>query len=398
LTYVKNNHISISDENRSQAATIVALISCLSIYGVTISLFTPLLSLLLEQRGTSSTAIGVLAMSAPTGVLIGSFLMPRVMKAFEGRNLLVGGVLVEILLIGALMATDSFAGWMLIRFLAGLTGTVLFIVSETWLVEIAPARSRGKIMGLYNTALALSFSVGPLILSYTGVIGATPFVVAIILMAVAGAPLFFAGRYRSVSAAKPRFGIIGFVAVAPLLVFAIFAGAFKDLASASLMPVYGLRMGMTESSAALMLFFGALGGAIMQLPIGWAADHFSARRIFFMCAVMGVLGAVAWPLMIHHEVLLWTMLFLWAGFYAGFYTVAMILAGQWFKGSELATAMSAFGVFWGLGAFAGPLVGGLAMDIWNPYGLPLVLSIVSIGVLAMSLAGRAYQPKRSSQS
>ncbi len=337
-------------------------------------------------------------MSAPTGVLIGSFLMPRVMKAFEGRNLLVGGVLVEILLIGALMATDSFLGWILIRFLAGLTGTVLFVVSETWLVEIAPARSRGKIMGLYNTALALSFSVGPLILSYTGVIGATPFVVAIILMAVAGAPLFFAGRYRSVSAAKPRFGIVGFVAVAPLLVFAIFAGAFKDLASASLMPVYGLRMGLTESSAALMLFFGALGGAIMQLPIGWAADHFSARRIFFMCAVMGVLGAVAWPLVIDHEVLLWTMLFLWAGFYAGFYTVAMILAGQWFKGSELATAMSAFGVFWGLGAFAGPLVGGLAMDAWDPYGLPLVLSIVSVVVLVMSLAGRAYQPQRSSQS
>ncbi|MEK9744306.1 MAG: MFS transporter, partial [Gammaproteobacteria bacterium] len=152
MTHFKNNHISTSDENHLQRATIVALISCLSIYGVTISLFTPLLSLLLEQRGTSSTAIGVLAMSAPTGVLIGSFLMPRLMRAFEGRNLLVGGVLVEILLIGALMATDSFAGWMLIRFLAGLTGTVLFIVSETWLVEIAPARSRGKIMGLYNTA------------------------------------------------------------------------------------------------------------------------------------------------------------------------------------------------------------------------------------------------------
>jgi len=91
LTHFKNNRISTSVEDHSQTATIVALISCLSIYGVTISLFTPLLSLLLEQRGTSSTAIGVLAMSAPTGVLIGSFLMPRVMKAFEGRNLLVGG-------------------------------------------------------------------------------------------------------------------------------------------------------------------------------------------------------------------------------------------------------------------------------------------------------------------
>jgi len=396
LTQPKNDYSSGIDTHASQTSTIVALISCLAIYGVTISLFTPLLSLLLEQRGVSSTAIGVLAMSAPAGVLIGSFLMPRVMRAFEGRSLLIGGVLVEIVLIGALMATHSFMSWMLIRFFAGLTGTVLFIVSETWLVEIAPARDRGKIMGLYNTTLALSFSVGPLILSYTGVMGATPFVVAIVLMTIAGIPLLFAGRYRSVSAAKPRFGIIGFIAVAPLLVFAIFAGAFKDLASASLIPVYGLRVGLTESNAALMLFFGALGGAVMQLPIGWAADHFSARKIFFLCAVVGVLGAVIWPFVIEDQVLLWSILFLWAGFYAGFYTVAMILAGHWFKGSELATAMSAFGVFWGLGAFAGPLIGGLSMDGWNPHGLPLILVIVSVAVLAMSFAGRFFQPARSS--
>ncbi len=46
------------------------------------------------------------------------------------------------------------------------------------------------------------------------------------------------------------------------------------------MPVYGLRMGMTESSAALMLFLARLAARIMQLPIGWAADHFRAPNFF----------------------------------------------------------------------------------------------------------------------
>ncbi len=73
-----------------------------------------------------------------------------------------------------------------------------------------------------------------------------------------------------------------------------------------------------------------------------------------MCAVMGVLGAAVRPLMIHHEVLLWTMLFLWAGFTQALYGCDDS-CGQWSGGSELATAMSAFG-FLGLGAFAGPLV------------------------------------------
>jgi MFS family permease len=71
----------------------------------------------------------------------------------------------------------------------------------------------------------------------------------------------------------------------------------------------------------------------------------------------------------------------------------MILAGQWFKGVELATAMAAFGVYWGMGAFAGPLIGGVSMDLWNPHGLALTLVIVAGGFFAVSLLRRLYHPR-----
>ena len=82
------------------------------------------------------------------------------------------------------------------------------------------------------------------------------------------------------------------------------------------------------------------------------------------------------------------------GSYAGFYTISMILAGQWFKGSELATAMAAFGVFWGIGAFAGPAVSGIAMDVWDPYGLPFILVILSLVIFVLSLKSTFYGPRR----
>ena len=72
-------------------------------------------------------------------------------------------------------------------------------------------------------------------------------------------------------------------------------------------------------------------------------------------------------------------------------TVAMILAGNWFKGAELATAMAALGVFWGVGAFFGPLTSGAVMDIWNPYGLPLTLVIVSGIFFVITLFPRFYR-------
>ena len=362
---------------RERALTLAALIGCLSIYGITISLFTPLLSLILEARSVSSTLIGGLAMAAPAGIIIGSFAVPWSMRNMEARSLLLGGVAFEILLIFALMSTQSIIAWFAIRFLGGLVGSVLFVVTETWIIEITPRVHHGRVMGFYNTTLALSFALGPLMLSMTGTQGTLPFLAGIGLMVLAGFPLLWAGRYVPNSSDNPGFGVVSFAFVAPLLALACFVVAFKELATTSLMPVYGLRIGMSESSATLMLFFGAAGGALLQFPIGWAADHFNPRKVLVACALAGLAGAAVWPFVVGVPFLLWTTLFLWWGLFAGVYTVAMILAGQWFKGAELATAMAAFGVFWGVGAFVGPLLGGASMDLWNPYGLPLTLVIVA---------------------
>ena len=378
------------ERNYELAVTLAALIGCLSIYGITFSLYTPLLSLILEARGASSTLIGALAMIASAGIIIGSFAVPRLMRHLEGRSLLLGGVVFEVVLIFALMSTQSIVAWFVIRFLGGLVGSVLFVVTETWMIEITPREQHGRVMGFYNTTLALSFALGPLILSVTGTQGTMPFLVGIGLMGLAGLPVLWAGRYAPASSNNPGFGVVSFAFVAPLLALACFVVAFMELTTTSLIPIYGLRVGMTESSATLMLFFGAAGGALLQFPIGWAADHFDPRKVLVACALAGLVCAVAWPFSVGVPFLLWTTLFLCWGLFAGVYTVAMILAGQWFRGVELATAMAAFGVFWGVGAFVGPMVGGASMDLWDPYGLPLTLVIVAGVFVVFSLLRRFY--------
>ena len=378
------------ERNYELAVTLAALIGCLSIYGITFSLYTPLLSLILEARGASSTLIGALAMIASAGIIIGSFAVPRLMRHLEGRSLLLGGVVFEVVLIFALMSTQSIVAWFVIRFLGGLVGSVLFVVTETWMIEITPREHHGRVMGFYNTTLALSFALGPLILSVTGTQGTMPFLVGIGLMGLAGLPVLWAGRYAPAFSDNPSFGVFSFAFVAPLLALACFVVAFMELTTTSLIPIYGLRVGMTESSATLMLFFGAAGGALLQFPIGWAADHFDPRKVLVACALAGFVCAVAWPFSVGVPFLLWTTLFLWWGLFAGVYTVAMILAGQWFRGVELATAMAAFGVFWGVGAFVGPMVGGASMDLWDPYGLPLTLVIVAGVFVVFSLLRRFY--------
>ena len=391
---MKITKIKLTTINQSKM-TIAALIGCISIYGITSSLLTPLLSIILESRKIPSSIIGGLAMIAPAGLIIGAFAVSRFMRNFGGRSLLFFGVTFEIVLIIALMNSSSIFTWFVIRFMGGLADSLLFVVTETWIMEITPKEKRGKIMGFYNSILMMSFALGPLIITFSGTKGILPFIICIFLLISAGIPLLWVDRYVPKSIEKPRFNVISFAFVAPLLALGCFVVAFQDLAITSLMPIYGLRLGMEESSATLMLFFGIAGGALLQFPIGWVADKIGAKKVLIFCSLAGLVGTIIWPLIVSMQYILWTVLFLWWGLFAGVTTVTMILAGSWFKGSELATAMAALGVFWGLGAFVGPFVSGAIMDIWDPYGLPLTLVIISGSFFIITLIPNFYRVKRN---
>ena len=391
---MKITKIKLTTINQSKM-TIAALIGCISIYGITSSLLTPLLSIILESRKIPSSIIGGLAMIAPAGLIIGAFAVSRFMRNFGGRSLLFFGVTFEIVLIIALMNSSSIFTWFVIRFMGGLADSLLFVVTETWIMEITPKEKRGKIMGFYNSILMMSFALGPLIITFSGTKGILPFIICIFLLISAGIPLLWVDRYVPKSIEKPRFNVISFAFVAPLLALGCFVVAFQDLAITSLMPIYGLRLGMEESSATLMLFFGIAGGALLQFPIGWVADKIGAKKVLIFCSLAGLVGTIIWPLIVSMQFILWTVLFLWWGLFAGVTTITMILAGSWFKGSELATAMAALGVFWGLGAFVGPFVSGAIMDIWDPYGLPLTLVIISGSFFIITLIPNFYRVKRN---
>jgi len=374
--------------------TMAALIGCISIYGITSSLLTPLISIILEHKKVNTTIIGGMAMIAPAGLILGAFFVSRIMRNSVGRILLISGIVFEILLIISLINTQSIALWFLIRFLGGFADSILFVVTETWLMEITPRGKRGRIMGFYNSIMMMSFALGPLILTFSGSRGNLPFLICITLMIFAAFPLLWTGRYLPTTLDPPSFNIIGFTFVAPLLALACFVVAFQDLAITSLMPVYGLRVGMSESSATLMLFFGVAGGALLQFPIGWAADKLGAKRLLVACSFVGLIGTLVWPFVLTNRFLLWTTLFLWWGLFSGVSTISMILAGNWFKGSELSMAMAAFGVFWGIGAFVGPFTSGAMMDIWNPHGFPLTLITVSVIFLIVSLFPWFYKIRK----
>ena len=366
--------MSQSETAATDWRTAGALIATLSVYGLTIGLTLPLLSLILEARGVDRTMNGLNAAMPAVGMVLASPFIPRFIAWLGPRGAVLACIAGETALLLMLPAFDSLPSWFVIRFGMGVTMAGLFIAAESWLNSIAVESSRGRVMAAYMMVMAGGFAIGPAVIPLTGIEGWLPFLVAAGFIAVASVPVLFATAGELHFGGSSSFGALSFFRVAPVLCACWLLLAFKEGAILPLLPVYGARVGLEAGEAALMLSVMGAGGLVMQFPFGWLADRFDRRRVMLLSVAGAMAGSVLLPFMVGTGWLFWVFLFCWSGAASGIPPIALALVGERFKGAELVTANAAFGVLWGVGSVAGPSLAGPAMDAWDPHGLPAVLA------------------------
>jgi predicted MFS family arabinose efflux permease len=91
---------------------------------------------------------------------------------------------------------------------------------------------------------------------------------------------------------------------------------------------------------------------------------------------------------IHAPLLLWPLLFIWGGTLYAFYSQGVALLGEEFAPADVAGANTLFVMIYCCGGVIGPSAGGLAMDLWPRNGLPVLLSVAALALLAGLLLGR----------
>jgi len=346
----------------------VAIVAGISVVATLVGLSGPLISLLLEARGHDSTTIGWNGAMPAIAGLIGAALMPAAMRTVSAGRLMFGGLAVTALGLLPMALTDSLPVWFGLRFLLGLGLTVVFIVTEAWLSQIAPEAQRGRLIGLYSTTLALGFALGPGLLGLTGVHGAAPFIAAAVILLLPILPFAWVRDRAPSFHGEETHGVFALIGRAPDLMLAVAAfGAVESIAF-TLLPIYGLAHGLGEVAAATLLTASGLGNALIQLPLGWLADHVDRRRLLVGAGLIATLAALLAPLVIADSVLRWPLMFAWGGAAVALYTVGLILLGQRFKGAELASANAAFILMYNLGFLIGPPLAGYAMQLWPPHG------------------------------
>ena len=362
---------------------LAAIIACISVVGLSLGMSVPLVSLVLERRGVDSQLIGLMAAMPSVGIFLVSARLPWLVRLCGMRGALVGALAVAMSVLLLLPMFQSYWIWLLLRLTLGAADAVLFVVSETWINQVADERSRGRSLALYATTLSLAMAVGPLLLILTGTEGALPFQVGAALMLLALPPLLMAGSTPLPGMNVAGFGILGFFRLAPTLCAAVVLFAVLDACGFSLLPLFGLRHGLPEEQAALMVTTLLVGITVFQLPIGWLADRVDRERLLWGFGVAILACSLLLPWAVRMPVLMWPLLLVLGGAGGGSYTVALTLVGQRFQGEELVNANVAFGFLWGIGGLGGPLLGGVGMGLLDPDGLAYGLALMAGGFLGV---------------
>jgi MFS family permease len=373
---------------------LAAAISSVTVFGVGIGLGAPLLSLILEARGIAASLNGLNAACTFLGVIVGPLLATRAVRWIGIRPYLLACLGVDIALFLLMKLFDTLMAWFALRIALGIVGSSIFTTTEAWINILAQDATRGRIIGLYIASLSAGFATGPLLLSLTGISGWAPFIAASIVTAVAAVPLLAVGSTGHELGRERAGNPLGFFVRAPFITAAAALFGLYEAALLSLFPVWGLRVGLDARHAAATVSAVYFGAILLQVPVGWLSDKLGRLAVIRVCAAAGLVGALSVPLLAGAVSGLFALLLLWGGLATAVYPVALSMAGERFGGPELVSVNAAIIMSYGLGALAGPVLGGIALDLWNPHGLPALFAVLFAGLLAASLAARPVAARR----
>jgi MFS family permease len=378
-------------EERIPWAAMAGIIATVTVFAVAQGLTYPLLSFILERQGTTPGLIGLSAAMTPLGFIVSAPFIPALARRVGGARLaILCSILVALTLI-AIAWTQEIWAWMPLRFLLGFFANPLYVISETWLISITPAPRRGRIMGLYSSIVSGGFAIGPLSLGLVGTQGWPPFLIGIVAFLLCGLiVLAVVPRLPKMPHEGRALSVAGFFALAPLLLFAVFAAAAFEQVLLSLFPVYGAALGSAEERIASLITCFIAGNAMLQIVLGRAAEQFGSTRSMSFCALAALAGCLVLQA-IFDSWLIWPVVFVWGGVSFGLYTMSLIQLGERFTGPALIAGTATFAFVWGAGGIVGSPATGLAMQLIGHQGLPWSLGLLCciLAVLLMAERRRA---------
>lgn len=353
----------------------------------------PLLLLRMKGGDVSTTVAGLFAATGWLGIFVMTPFASTLANRLGRRPAM--WVAASVLTASALLftLTNELWVWFVLNLASGIAMSLRWVLAEALIAEFCPPAQRGRYVGFFQTMVSATFITGPAALVWMGADNPHTLwmVVGFSALGLAWTALIPKVPHAH-DADTAHVGLQGLwqaLRAHPIIMLAGFVGGFFETGVTSILPLYGLALGLGASAAALLVSASGLGGVVIMLPAGMVADRFTdqakGRRtlmVFFASVMLAAtcllpfVASVVW--------LTWPIVFLWGGAGGTLYTLAMTDIGAREKGITLVNSTAVLVLTYTLGGLTASGMSGALID-WSPtVAFPLVLiAVAAIGLVAL---------------
>ncbi|MBO9476824.1 MFS transporter [Shimia sp. R11_0] len=274
--------------------------------------------------------------------------------------------------------------WILGRALMGFCFSGVYVTAESWLNNAASNETRGKALSLYMIVQMIGIVSAQGMMTVPDATGFLLFVIPSVLVSISFAPILLSiSPTPAFDTTKPM-SLKELFNNSPLGVVGMFllGGVFS--AQFGMSAVFATRAGLNLSELSLFIATFYIGATIFQYPLGWLSDRMDRRVLIMIVAAIGTAGGtLGFFAGDNYPMLLIAALFI-GGFSNPLYSMLIAHANDFLDYEDMAAASGGLVFVNGVGAIAGPMITGWAMDVMGPSGFftYLIFLLAATGIYA----------------
>lgn len=362
------------------------LVVIVAVSGFSQGMLLPLIAVIFEKGGLSSSLNGLNATALYIGILLVSPFMEQPLRKYGYKPVIIVGGGLVIISLALFPLWKSFWFWFVLRLLIGIGDHALHFATQTWITSFSSPEKRGRNISLYGLFFGIGFAAGPLMTPLVNINEALPFIISSVLC-LAGWVFVFTlknelpeqeVKINSFLATFKQFGRAmkyGWIAFLPPLIY-----GFLESSLNGSFPVYALRRDIDVSSVSVVLSTFAIGSIITQLPLGMMSDQYGRRNVLMTVLFLGFCSFTAASFLEHSFIGLAAAILISGMVVGSTFSLGISYMADLVPRDLLPTGNLLCGIFFSMGSLCGPIIGGLFIKFFQNVSFFYIISALLLAV------------------
>lgn len=344
-------------------------------------------------EGFDASLIGLTGASYYGGFLLSCLFSARLIRAVGHIRVFAGfAAIAASVSLTMVIWIDPYA-WIGLRFLAGMCFAGLFMVIDSWLNASVSNEARARTLSVYRLLDLAAVTGSQFLLPVFGVEGFSIFAIMAILTCMSLVPVSLMDRSSPALPEEAKFSVKAVWAISPLACMGCITIGLTNSTFRLMGPLYASEIGFDTAGVATFMSAGIVGGAVLQLPLGWLSDRLDRRWVL----IIATLGAAAAGFLLswaggQSQTMALLGIFLFGCFALPLYSLSAAHANDHAKPGQFVILAAGLSFFFSIGAMAGPVIAAQVLKVFGPdffFTYTSIIHLLFVAATMWRMAARA---------